>query len=93
MWNTFYNLLLNLTFTSGTNIVAFADDLLLLTRGKSVSEVENTANTELKKSQCGQKKTRSVSMTKVKSNADDTSKKERNKGLGSIFKQQTTQTS
>jgi len=30
-------------------IVAFADDLLLLTRGKSVSEVENIANTELKK--------------------------------------------
>jgi hypothetical protein len=49
MWNIFYNSLLNLTFTSGTKIVAFADDLLLLTRGKSVSEVENIANTELKK--------------------------------------------
>jgi len=49
MWNVFYNSLLNLTFTSGTKIVAFADDLLLLTRGKSVSEVENVANTELKK--------------------------------------------
>jgi len=48
MWNIFYNSLLNLTFTSGTIIVAFADDLLLLTRGKSVSEVENIANTELK---------------------------------------------
>jgi HD superfamily phosphohydrolase YqeK len=49
MWNIFYNLLLNLTFTSGTKIVAFADDILLLTRGKSVNEVENIANTELKK--------------------------------------------
>jgi hypothetical protein len=49
MWNVFYNWLLNLTFTSGTKIVAFADDLLFLTRGKSVSEVENIANTELKK--------------------------------------------
>jgi len=49
MWNIFYNSLLNLTFASGTKIVAFADDLLLLTRGKSVSEVENIANTELKK--------------------------------------------
>jgi hypothetical protein len=49
MWNIFYNSLLNLTFTSGTKIVAFADDLLLLIRGKSVSEVENIANTELKK--------------------------------------------
>ena len=49
MWNIFYNSLLNLTFTSGTIIVAFADDLLLLTRGKSVSEVENITNIELKK--------------------------------------------
>jgi hypothetical protein len=49
MWNIFYNSLLNLTFLSGTKIVAFADDLLLLTRGKSVREVENIANIELKK--------------------------------------------
>jgi hypothetical protein len=48
MWNIFYNPLLNLTFTSGTKIVTFADDLLLLIRRKSVSEVENIANTELK---------------------------------------------
>jgi hypothetical protein len=48
MWNIFYNSLLNLTFTSGTKIVPFADDLLLLIRGTSVSEVENIANTELK---------------------------------------------
>jgi hypothetical protein len=33
---------------SGTKIIAFAGDLLLLTRGKSVSEVENIANIELK---------------------------------------------
>ena len=49
IWNIFYNSLLNLTFTSGTKIVAFADDLLLLARGKSVSEVENITNIELKK--------------------------------------------
>ena len=49
MWNIFYNSLLNLKFTSGTKIIVFADDLILLTRGKSVSELENTANTELKK--------------------------------------------
>jgi len=49
MWKNFYNSLLNLTFTSGTKIVAFADDLLLLTRWKSVSEVENIANTQMKK--------------------------------------------
>jgi len=40
---------------SGTKIIAFTDDLIILTRGKSVSEVENTANIELKKSQSGQK--------------------------------------
>jgi hypothetical protein len=40
MWNIFYNSLLNLTFTSSTKILAFAGELLLLIRGKSVSEVE-----------------------------------------------------
>ena len=49
MWNIFYNPLLNLKFTSDTKIIAFADDLIILTRGKSVSEIENTANTELTK--------------------------------------------
>jgi hypothetical protein len=64
MWNIFYNSLLNLKFTSGTKITAFTDDLILLTRGKSVSELENLANTELKKSQRGQEIIRSVSTTK-----------------------------
>ena len=49
LWNIFYNPLLNLKFISGTKITAFADDLIILTRGKSVSEIENTANTELTK--------------------------------------------
>ena len=49
MWNIFYNSLLNVIFTSGTKIIAFADDLIMLTRGKSVSKVENTANIELTK--------------------------------------------
>ena len=44
MCSIFYNLLLNMKFTSGTKIIAFADDLILLTRGKSVSELENIAN-------------------------------------------------
>jgi hypothetical protein len=48
MWNIFYNSLLNLTFASGTKIVPFVDDLLLLTRGKSVSGVESIVNIELK---------------------------------------------
>ena len=49
LWNIFYNSLLNLKFKSGTKTKAFADYLLLLTRGKSVSELENTANAELQK--------------------------------------------
>ena len=49
MWNIFYNSLLNLKFTRSTKIIEFADDLLILTRGKSVSEVQNIANIELQK--------------------------------------------
>jgi hypothetical protein len=77
MWNIFYNSLLNLTFKSGTKIVAFADDLLLLTRGKLVSEVENIANIELKKVSMWEKKQSPFQRPKAKSNADNTSKKER----------------
>jgi len=49
LWIIFYNSLLNLQFKSGTKIISFADDFLLLTRGNSVSELGNTANTELQK--------------------------------------------
>ena len=49
MWNIFYNSLLKLKFTSSTKIIAFADYLLLLTRGETVSEIENIANLELTK--------------------------------------------
>jgi hypothetical protein len=64
MWNIFYNSLLNIPFTRGTKIIAFADDLIMLTRGKSVSEVENTVIIELKISQIGQTKIRSDLITK-----------------------------
>ena len=47
MWNIFYNLLLNLTFTGSKKIIAFAEDPLLLIRGETVSEIENIANLEL----------------------------------------------
>jgi len=49
MWNI-YNSLLKLKFTSSTKIKAFADDLLLLlTRGETVSEIENLAHLGLTK--------------------------------------------
>ena len=44
-----YNSLVNLTFTRRTKAVAFADDLLLITRGETVSEAENFANIEMSK--------------------------------------------
>ena len=49
MRNIFYNSLLNLKFTGNTKIIAFADDLLLLIRGHTKSEIENIANLELTK--------------------------------------------
>jgi len=49
LWNIFYNSLLNLKFSHRTKVIAFADDILLLTRAKTVREIENIANTELRK--------------------------------------------
>ena len=88
------NSLLNFNFTSGTKIIAFADDLIILTRGKSVSEVENTANIELQKIskwakdnkfRFNDQKSKVLLMTRRK-------RKEK-KDLGIIFKQQAPPTS
>ena len=49
LWNIFYNSLLNLNFSHRTKTIAFADDLILATRGKTVLEAENISNTELTK--------------------------------------------
>jgi hypothetical protein len=49
MWNIFYNSLLNLNFTHRTKTIAFADDLLIATRGRTVAEDENLVNIELTK--------------------------------------------
>jgi hypothetical protein len=49
MWNIYYNSLLNLNFTHRTKIIAFADDLILATRGRTVTEAENTGNIDLTK--------------------------------------------
>jgi hypothetical protein len=42
LWNIQYNSTLNLNFTNRRTAVAFADDLLLITRGESVREKRNT---------------------------------------------------
>jgi hypothetical protein len=48
LWNISYNSLLNLNYTHRTKTIAFADDLILATRGKTVTEAENIANIEHK---------------------------------------------
>jgi len=48
-WNNLYNSLLNLTFTRRTKAVAFADDLILVIRGKTVSEAETITYLEMSK--------------------------------------------
>jgi hypothetical protein len=47
LWNIQYNSLQNLSFTRRTKAVAFADDLILVTRGKTVREAENFTNFEM----------------------------------------------
>jgi len=46
-WNIQYNSILNLNFTDRTTAIAFADDLLLITRGESGRKAENFANIDM----------------------------------------------
>jgi hypothetical protein len=48
-WNIFYNSLLKLNYTHRTKTLAFADDLILAIRGRTLTEAENMANVELTK--------------------------------------------
>jgi len=48
-WNLLYNSFFNLQFTSHTKVIAFADDLIILTKGESIVETENYKNLELRK--------------------------------------------
>ena len=48
-WNIQYNSLLNLNFTRRTKAIAFADGLILVIRGETVSEAENFSNLEMSK--------------------------------------------
>jgi hypothetical protein len=49
MWNLQYNSLLQIKYMDRTKVVAFADDLVMATRGRSVKEVENYVNVALSK--------------------------------------------
>ena len=48
-WNIMYNSLLNLKFNSRTKVIAFVDDLIVLTREACKIERENYVNQDLKK--------------------------------------------
>jgi len=48
-WNLLYNALLKLEFTSHSKAIAFAEDLIILTKGESIVEAENYMNLELRK--------------------------------------------
>jgi len=48
-WNLLYNSILKLEFTSHSKAIAFADDLIILTKGESIAEAENYMNLELRK--------------------------------------------
>jgi len=50
-WIVLYNSLLNLDLTSHSKAIAFAEDLMILTRGDSVVEAESYTNLEMRKTQ------------------------------------------
>ena len=44
-----YNSIFKLEFTNHTKVIAFADDLIILSKGESIIEAENCMNLELRK--------------------------------------------
>jgi 2C-methyl-D-erythritol 2,4-cyclodiphosphate synthase len=48
-WDIMYNALLNLKISGHTKIIAYADDLVIMTTGNNPSEAEVFANTDLAK--------------------------------------------
>jgi len=49
LWNVLYNTVLDLDFSSHTKAIAFADDVAILTYGKTTAEAEAFTNSELAK--------------------------------------------
>ena len=62
-WNFQYNSLLKIKYMDRTKVEAYADDVIMATRGESIRAVENYTNLELSKKRDGQRTTRSNSMT------------------------------
>ena len=76
-WFILYNSLLNIKFTQHTKVVAFADDLVIMTRAKFIRQAENIMNAELGKISTWEREKASVQRTKVTSYAPDKAKEER----------------
>ena len=49
LWNVEYNSVLNLQYNKQTRVIAYADDLILVTKEESRSEAENFMNIEMQK--------------------------------------------
>jgi len=82
LWSLQYSSLLELKYMKRTNVVAFADDLIIATRGESVRAVENYVNVELSKinALAKNKKTR-FNDKKIQSNDSLKKEKEKNKNI------------
>jgi len=48
-WNLLYNSIFKRKFTRHTNVIAFADDVIILTKRQSSLKAENYMNLELRK--------------------------------------------
>jgi len=59
-WVIIYNSLLNMEFSHKTRVIAFPDDLLVLTRGKSALDAENYAIHDFKKLRTGPGRTKCI---------------------------------
>ena len=84
-WNLLYNSIFNLQFTSHTKAIAFADDLIILTKGESIVEAENYTNLKLRiVSDWAQKNKLTFNENKTKVML--MSRRKRKKGSGNIPK-------
>jgi hypothetical protein len=77
LWNIQYNSLLNLNLAKQIKAIAFADDLILVTRGKTVVEAKNFTNNELSKIK-KKKKNYKIKFNDDKSTAMLVSRRKRN---------------
>jgi len=67
LWIIQYNSLLNLKYTKRTKAIAYADNLILIARGKTVREAENIAKLELGKISTWAKKKNKIQFNEQKS--------------------------